>query len=150
MTKTKSIFLLLTLIIAVSPISMAQTPMTVEQTVMHREQERVQALVSGDFATLGSIFADDLVYTHSNGRQDTKQQFLDSLKSGSTKYEAMKHSDLKVQVFGDTAVLRGKSDVKAVSNGQSLAILLRFIAVYVKKGGQWQMTTWQSTRADQQ
>ena len=62
----------------------------------------------------------------------------------------MKHSDLKVQVFGDTAVLRGKTDVKVVSNGQSLAFPLRFITVYVKKGDRWQLTTWQSTRAEKQ
>ena len=148
MMKTRSIILLFTLMIVVSPFSPAQTANTVEQDLMHLEQQRVDAVIKGDLATLERIFSDDLLYTHSNARQETKQQFLESVKSGSIKYEAMKHSDLKVQLFGDTAVLRGKSDIKGVANGQSYAFPIRFITVYVKMNGRWQMTVWQSTRAE--
>jgi ketosteroid isomerase-like protein len=147
MIKTKSLLLLFLLMIATSPFSPAQTTST-EQAIMHLEQDRVDAVVKGDLAALERIFADDLLYTHSNARQETKQQFLESVKSGNIKYEAMKHSDLKVQLFGDTAVMRGKSDIKGVANGQSFAFPIRFITVYVKMNGRWQMTVWQSTRAE--
>jgi ketosteroid isomerase-like protein len=148
MMKTKSVFLLFWLIIAVSPFSPAQTANTLEQELMHLEQQRIDAVTRGDLPALERIFADDLLYTHSNARQETKQQFLESVKSGNIKYEAMKHSDLKVQLFGDTAVLRGKSDIKGIANGQSFAFPIRFITVYVKRNGRWQMTVWQSTRAE--
>lgn len=148
MMKTKSTLLLLMLMLAVSPTATAQSAVEVEQAVMRLEQERVDAVIKGDLATLERIFADDLLYTHSNARVETKQQFLESVKSGNIKYEALKHSDLKVQLFGNTAVLRGKSDIKGVANGQPYALPIRFMAVYVKINGRWQMTTWQSTRVE--
>ena len=146
--KTKSILLLVAITIAISPVSFGQSSSDVEQAVIKLEQERVEAVLKGDLVTLERIFADDLIYTHSNARVETKQQFLESVKSGTTKYEAMKHSDLKVQLFGDTAVLRGKSDLKVALNGQSVSLQIRFITVYVKTNGRWQMTTWQSTRLE--
>jgi ketosteroid isomerase-like protein len=148
--KTKSTILLLILLIAVSPSATAQSAGEVELAVMRLEQERVDAVIKGDLATLERIFADDLLYIHSNARLETKQQFLESVKSGNIKYEALKHSDLKVQLFGDTAVLRGKSDIKGVANGQPYALPIRFITVYVKLNGRWQMTAWQSTRIEKQ
>jgi ketosteroid isomerase-like protein len=150
MMKTKSTLLLLLLTLGVSLSTSAQSSVEVEQALMRLEQERVDAVTKSDLAALERIFADDLLYTHSNARSETKQQFLESVKSGNIKYEAMKHSDLKVQLFGDTAVLRGRSDIKGVANGQPYALPIRFITVYVKINGRWQMTTWQSTRIEKQ
>lgn len=148
MIKTGSTRLLLMLIFALSPSALAQSSGEVEQAVIRLEQERVDAVTKGDLATLERIFADDLFYTHSNARVENRQQFLESVKTGSIKYEALKHSDLKVQSFGDAAVLRGRSDIKGVANGQPFALPIRFIAVYVKMNGRWQMSVWQSTRVE--
>ena len=111
--KTKSLFLLFLLIIGVAPFALAQTTNTLEQDLMHLEQQRVDAVTRGDLPTLERIFADDLLYTHSNARQETKQQFLESVKSGNIKYEAMKHSDLKVQLFGIRLCCAAKVILKA-------------------------------------
>jgi ketosteroid isomerase-like protein len=147
MKQINQFFLMAVFMMIVASVGFGQAANAVEQAVMKLEQERVDAVLKGDLATLERIFADDLVYTHSSARVETKQQFLEALKSGATKYEALKHSDLKAQVYGDTVVLRGKSDVKVSANGQPpVSFPLRFIIVYVKANGRWQMTTWQSTR----
>lgn len=147
--KTKSILLLILLMAAAVPsLTLAQAPLSVEQAVMHLEQERVDALIRGDLTTLDRILADDFIYTHSNARVESKQQLFDALKSGAFKYEEVKHSDLKAQVYGDTVVLRGKSDLKIKANNLPLAFQIRFLGVYVKANGRWQLTTWQSTRVE--
>jgi hypothetical protein len=124
----------------------AQATGKIEQEVMKAEQARVTALTQGDLAKLGEILADDLTYTHSSGRVDSKEQFLDSLKTGAVKYESMTHSNVKVSLYGSTAVMRGESDMKLQSGGRPVAFRIRFLNVYVKKDGHWQMTAWQSTR----
>jgi ketosteroid isomerase-like protein len=146
----KITLLFLMLLMAFCPVVPGQSTVEIEQALMRLEQERVDAVTRGDLAALERIFADDLLYTHSNARQETKAQFLESVKSANIKYEAMKHSDLKVQLLGDTAVLRGRSEIKGVANGQSFAFPIRFITVYVKLNGRWQMTVWQSTRIEKQ
>lgn len=147
--KTKSIFLLIALLMAIAPpFAFGQSSSDVQQAVMHLEQERVDAMVKSDTATLDRILADDFIYTHSNARVETKQQLLEALKSGAFKYEEMKHSDLKAQVYSDTVVLRGKSDLKIKANNLPLAFQIRFLAVYVKINNRWQLTSWQSTRLE--
>jgi ketosteroid isomerase-like protein len=148
MVKRMSLFLFFMLMIAIPPFSLAQSSMTVEQAVMHLEQERVDAMTKGDLAALDRILADDFIYTHSNARLETKPQLFDALKSGAFKYEEIRHSDLKAQVYGDTVVLRGKSDLKIKANNLPLAFQIRFLGVYVKANGRWQLTTWQSTRLE--
>ena len=142
----KRIFLLWMLFILSSAFAFAQTPNKLAQEIIKLEQDRVDAVIKGDTAKLEQIFADDLVYTHSNARVETKSDFLNSVKSGSIKYESMKHSNVQVTLYGNTAVMRGESDIKVVNNGQAAAFRIRFLNVYVKQDGRWQMTAWQSTR----
>jgi ketosteroid isomerase-like protein len=111
------------------------------------EQERVRAVIAADTTALSRLLGDDLTYTHSTAWVETKAQFLESVRSGALKYEKMEHSDVQVRVYGDAAVLTGRSDVRVHSPRSGLLQMqIRFTAVYVKRAGRWQMVAWQSTR----
>src|ERR1044072_5377654 len=142
----KRLSLLVVLLTLVATLAFGQAPGKQEQEIIKLEQARVEALTQGDMAKLGQLLADDLTYTHSSGRVDSKEQFLDSLKTGAVKYESMTHSNVKVSLYGNTAVMRGESDMKLQSGGRPVAFRIRFLNVYVKKDGRWQLTAWQSTR----
>jgi ketosteroid isomerase-like protein len=151
----KHLLLVLSLI-AAAPFAFAQNPAKeartdddAEKQVRKLEHERVAALVKGDLNSLDRILSDDLIYTHSTGRIDTKASLIDSIKSGAQKYEAMDHDDLAVRVFQKVALLTGKSSVRVRSGGASAELRsfqIRFMNVYAKQGGRWQMVAWQSTR----
>ena len=116
------------------------------QTVIDLDRKRMQAMVAKDITTLESLLADDLVYTHSSARLDTKQSLIVGMTSGSTVYTSVEPSDVKAQDFGDTVVLTGIAQIKVVANGAPNAFGVRFTDVYARRGGRWQMVTWQSTR----
>ncbi len=99
-----------------------------------------------DIATLRTLLADDLIYTHSTARLDTKQSLIGAMESGSTVYTGVEPSDVKAQDLGDAVVLTGIAAISVMSNGTPNAFRVRFTDVYAKRGGQWQMVTWQSTR----
>jgi ketosteroid isomerase-like protein len=151
----KHLLLALSLILA-APVVFAQNPARearsdddAEKQVRKLERDRVAALVKGDVNTLDRIFSDDLIYTHSTGRVDTKKSLIDSIKSGAQKYEAMDHDDLAVRTFQNVALLMGKSSVKVRSGGAGAELRsfqIRFIIVYARQSGRWQMVAWQSTR----
>jgi len=130
--------------------SVAQTiEKTPEKEVLRVENERIQAVLHRDTAALEQLLADELVYTHSTGRVDSKAQFIHSIQSGDLNYLAMKHSNLDARVYGDVAVLTGRSAVKVKSphtENQIVDLDLRFLNVYAKRNGQWQQLAWQSTR----
>ena len=120
------------------------------QDVREVEKRRIQYLTGGDLTQLERILSDDLIYTHSSGRVESKAQFLAALRSGEMKYEAMDHEDVQVRVYGDTAVLTGRSRVKLKSKGEDRSFPLRFTLVYAKQERQWRMVGWQSTRLPEQ
>ena len=104
------------------------------------------AMAQKDIATLNALLADDLVYTHSSARLDTKQSLIGAMQSGATVYNAVEPSDVKAQDLGSAVVLTGVARIQVTSNGKPNTFSVRFTDVYANKGGQWQMVTWQSTR----
>lgn len=117
------------------------------QAVRAAETARIAALVANDFAALDRILGDDLTYTHSSAQTDTKAQFIDALKAGKTRYVAMDPIDPQVRVYGTTAVMNGRMNVRILTNGQPVPLIpLTFTSVWVQRDGRWQFVAWQSTR----
>jgi ketosteroid isomerase-like protein len=116
------------------------------QTIIALDKKRMQAMAEKDFATLNAVLADDLSYTHSSARLDTKQSLIGNMQSGATVYTSVEPSEVKAQDLGDTVVLTGIAQIKVLSNGKPNAFGVRFTDIFTKRNGRWQMVAWQSTR----
>jgi len=114
--------------------------------IIELDKKRMNAMAQKDVATLNEVLSNDLVYTHSSARLDTKQSLIGAMESGSTVYTSVVPSDVKAQDLGDTVVLTGSCRIGVNSGGRPNSFGLRFTDVYANKGGRWQMVTWQSTR----
>ena len=111
-----------------------------------KEKQNMTAMAQKDIATLNKLLSDDLIYTHSSARLDTKQSLIGNMESGSTVYTAVEPSDVKAQDLGDAVVLTGSCRISVMSQGRPNSFSVRFTDVYANRGGRWQMVTWQSTR----
>ena len=116
------------------------------QKIIDLDRHRMTAMAQKDIAKLNSVLSDELVYTHSSARIDTKQSLIGAMESGATVYTAVEPFEVKAQDLGDAVVLTGSARISVMSNGKPNAFSVRFTDVYANKGGQWQMVTWQSTR----
>jgi hypothetical protein len=116
------------------------------QTIIELDKKRMDAMAKQDIATLNALLSDDLVYTHSSARLDTKKSLIGAMESGTTVYRSVEPSDVKAQDLGDAVVLTGAARISVTSNGNDINFGVRFTDVYVNRGGQWQMVAWQSTR----
>jgi ketosteroid isomerase-like protein len=116
------------------------------QMIIDLDKKRMTAMAQKDVSTLNALLADDLVYTHSSARLDTKQSLIGAMESGSTVYTAVEPSDVEAQDLGDTVVLTGSCRISVMSGGRPNNFGVRFTDVYANKGGRWQMVAWQSTR----
>jgi ketosteroid isomerase-like protein len=116
------------------------------QAVIDLDRKRMLAMALKDVATLESLLADDLIYTHSSARLDTKRSLIEGMTSGKTVYTSVEPSDVKAQDLGDTVVLTGIAQIKVTVGGTPNAFGVRFTDVYARRDGRWQMVTWQSTR----
>ena len=116
------------------------------QMVIDLDKKRMNAMAQKDIATLNELISDDLIYTHSSARLDTKKSLIGNMESGSTVYTSVVPSDVKAQDLGDTVVLTGSCRIGVTSGGRANSFGVRFTDVYARRNGRWQMVTWQSTR----
>ena len=114
--------------------------------VVALDAQRMTAMSTRDIGTLNALIADELVYTHSSARLDTKQSLIENMQSGKTVYTAVVPSDVKAQDYGDTVVLTGVARISVNSGGNAMNFGVRFTDIWANKGGNWQMVAWQSTK----
>jgi ketosteroid isomerase-like protein len=118
----------------------------VQEQLKKLETDRAAAIVKGDVATLEKQTSDDYTLINMNGQMSDKSQMVNNFKTGQTKLTSDELSDMKVRVYGNTAVITGKADVKGTLGGNDATGQIMFTRVYVKKGGQWQAVAFQQTR----
>ena len=116
------------------------------QAVIDLDKKRMTAMAEKDVATLNAIVADDLIYTHSSARLDTKKTLIGAMESGSTVYTSVVPSDVVAQDLGDTVVLTGVAAISVMSGGKPNSFRVRFVDVWARRPAGWQMVTWQSTK----
>lgn len=117
---------------------------SVEQSLKKMERDWVDATLKKDTATLDRILADDWVGQGPTGPA-TKAQVLADIKSGDQKLESINLGDLKVRVFGDTAVVLGSDDEKSSYKGKDTSGHWLWMDVFVKRNGRWQAVASNST-----
>jgi ketosteroid isomerase-like protein len=110
--------------------------MSVAQTLKQVEHDWLEAEKAADVAKLGQIIADDWVGVH-NTERETKQSYLASVKSGSTKIESFEMGPMDVKVLGSVAVVQGSDTEKSITNGKDSSGKYVWMDVFVKRGGKW-------------
>lgn len=134
---------ILTLAAAVALLP-AQTPVADE--VKKAETDWIAAVKANDFKALDTLLANDLVYTHSTGLVETKEEYLAKLKTGNQKYATIDRADMRVQTYGTTGIITGKTRMTGATKGVPFDNQLLMIHVWVKNAGRWQLVTHQTTR----
>jgi ketosteroid isomerase-like protein len=120
-----------------------------EEEIQELHNKLIQAQLNSDIATLDRLWADDHIFTNPLGLVQTKAQRLAEIQSGGRKLELFKITDVKVRVYGDTAVVTSRAMLKGQRQGQDISGQFRGIDVYVKNQGSWQVVAAQATRIAQ-
>jgi ketosteroid isomerase-like protein len=119
---------------------------SVEDQINKFEEEWANGAMKGDTSVIERLEADDIISTDPSGKVTDKQQDVQALKSGELKFETVKLSDMKVRVYGNTAVATGTNMVKGSYKGQDISGSYRFTDTWVKRNGKWQAVASQATK----
>ncbi len=117
---------------------------------MQLEHEWVQVGVNHDVSVLERIEADDIIFTAFDGSLSTKAQDIADVTSGALKAESASVDDMKVRIYGDTAVVTGRVTTKGQYKGKDISGQFRFTDVFVKRNGKWQAVASHGSRITQQ
>jgi ketosteroid isomerase-like protein len=119
--------------------------LSTEEQIKSIEEERNRAILSGDAVTLDRMTAEDYTFITLRGELRTKAEIVKGFQSGAFKYESRTISELKVRVFGDTAIVTGRATQKGEENGKDYSGDYRFTRVYVRHNGHWVTEALQTT-----
>jgi hypothetical protein len=115
--------------------------------VVRLDADRLKAMGAGDGVALAKILSDEVVFIHSDGRSESKADYVKNLTAGDTAYSDLKTADVNArQIAVDVIVLAGAQEMKKKLGPTWSEIKLRFISVWRNEGGTWRMVAWQSMR----
>lgn len=143
----KRLAIFMTLAITASlpiPSQTASQTANAEQEVRQLDRELIEARRSatkGDITGLDRILADDFIATSLNGRVTNKAQYIKSSTSPQLSFTNFNIEDVKVRVYGDAAVVTGRTTVKGRYEDQEFNTQFRYTRVYLKRAGRWQIVT---------
>jgi hypothetical protein len=148
MKRSLAILTLVILSLLVAPLAWSQGGST-EQQIKTLIDQVYAALLKADTTSLETLLSDDYTGIRGDGLLLTKAQEIESVKSGAIKYETNEVRDLKIRVYGHTAVTTVLTFFKGITNGKPNSGNVRTTRVWVKQMGKWKCVSYQATRVSQ-
>ena len=96
-----------------------------------------RAMVENDAEAIGRYMADDWTIIGPDGSVGDKPTFLGFVRSGTLSHDVMESDDLRVRVYGDTAVVTARGVSGGKYQGQPFREVERSSCVFVRQEGQW-------------
>ncbi|WP_158749363.1 nuclear transport factor 2 family protein [Acidobacterium sp. S8] len=118
---------------------------------IHKEIEALemqwrQAQLSNDVGAMDRLLADDYVGISANGTIETKPEALALRRAGTLHITTLDLNDLKVRIYGDTAVVTSRADLAGTNGSSDIGGRYRYTRVYNKRFGQWKIVSFEASR----
>jgi ketosteroid isomerase-like protein len=136
--KTLGIVLLMAILaVGLSPARGADKKADTGSDLKALDAKLTDSFKAHDFQMLGKYLDDDYILIDPRGGIHNKKQHLKYLTDGTPKVKDLKETDVKVRVFGDTAIVTGLLQVKGKVEDKDINAEYRWTRVYNKSGGEW-------------
>jgi ketosteroid isomerase-like protein len=118
---------------------------------LHKEIEALemqwrQAQLNNDVSVMDRLLADDYIGISSSGTIETKTEALALRRAGTLHITSLDLNDVKVRVYGDTAVVTSSADLKGTNGARDISGEYRYTRVYNRRYGQWKIVSFEASR----
>jgi len=120
---------------------------TTEQ-IQALDREWAKACMQADLGKLEQLLSDDLTYTHSTGQTQTKAEFIANIRDGKTRYHSIEFQQSSVRIYESSAISTNDVRVNLTADGRDVSVHARFLHIWVKENGRWQLVAHQGTKID--
>ncbi|MFK4440280.1 hypothetical protein ABH944_000280 [Caballeronia udeis] len=117
------------------------------EAIRELERDRFRAMVDGDGELLDALLAENASYVHTNGKRETKRQFIDAITAGRRRYRQIEIQSQELMPGGlDTWIVYGRALLEMESKNGALLFPIAYTAIHIQVDGQWQLLAMQATR----
>lgn len=110
------------------------------------EMQWRDAVVSNNVKQMDHLLADDYLGISANGTVETKAEALAQRRAGTVRIQSLTLSDIKVRVYGKTAVVTSRAELTGVNGESNISGNYRYTRVYNKRFGQWKIISFEASR----
>ncbi len=122
------------------------TMMNAHKEIEGLELDWRQAQLTNNISEVDRLLADDYLGISANGTLETKADELTRRRSGSLHITQLDLSDIKVRIYGDTAVVTSKADLVGKNGDRDISGRYRYTRVYSNRMGQWRIVSFEASR----
>jgi ketosteroid isomerase-like protein len=133
------------------PVHAAAIPLLHRDDRLRKEIETLEsqwrtALVQNDVGTINRLLADDYLGINPNGTLETKADALALRRSGTVKISSIDPINLKIRVYGDTAVATSQVELQGHDGERDISGRYHYTRVYSHKSGEWKVVSFEASR----
>jgi ketosteroid isomerase-like protein len=110
------------------------------------EMEWRDAVIHNNVRVMNRLLADDYLGISSNGTVETKAEELAQSRAGTLRIKRLDLNDIKVRIYGNTAVVTSRADLKGVNGQSDISGNYRYTRVYNKRHGKWKIVSFEASR----
>jgi ketosteroid isomerase-like protein len=134
-----------------APAHAAPIPLLHRDDRLHREIENLEsqwlkAVMQNDVATANRLLADDYLGINPDGTLETKADALAQQRSGTLKITRIEPENVKVRVYGDTAVVTSRVQVEGHNGDHDVSGQYHYTRVYSRRSGEWKIVSFEASR----
>ena len=148
--------------LTITPVLLLLGIIAISQTALAADADDLTAMLheflagADDAAAHERFWADDLVYTSSDGTRTTKAEIMQGFRASDSdesqeSVPVYTAEDIQVKLYGSTAVVAFKlvatpGDALSLSGSDSVPLHYFNTGTFVKRNGRWQVVAWQATK----
>lgn len=132
---------------ATRPQSNATGPRDEEvvREIVDLERQAKEAAIHRDANFSERTLAEDYVAISPLGQVIGKAETIAARKTAQLRYDSIDVTDMVVRLYGNTAVVTARADVKGKELGEEFSGPYRFTRVWVRRSGHWLTVSYQAT-----
>jgi ketosteroid isomerase-like protein len=116
-----------------------------ESRLLATVQALIEAERQADIAALERIIAPDYLGFDPAGLPQDREALLSGYHASGVRVEALEPADLRIRLFGDVGLVSGRTRIAGRALGERFELRLRFLDVFVRREGAWQLVASQVT-----
>jgi hypothetical protein len=105
-----------------------------------------KGLLEADRIKLAQVTSAQISYGHSDGRVETKEQFIHAVMTRPQVVKSLAFPELKVAVVGDAAIARHISLAESERDGKATTTRIGALQIWQKQNGAWKLLARQRFR----
>jgi uncharacterized protein (TIGR02246 family) len=108
-----------------------------EAAVLQVIRDACKAYLEGNANRMAEVLTEDFTLTDASGVVTTRADDIEHAKRGTMRYEVFENYDMKVRLYGDAAVVLGRTRVKGKAGETPFAAEFQFTDTLVRREGRW-------------